>query len=425
MIHRASFALGAACVSLLLAQSGCKDQGSPGAPASTAQASTSATAPPDAKGKKALCAHPLVIWPSLSTDNTRYLKEQAKAFEKDTGVGAKFLDVPFVELQKKFIQAVPSGQGPDLLVGPNDWAGALSEGGFIADLSGKVDVTRYLDATVKAATYKGKLLGVPESFEIVTQYYNADLTPAGNKSFEDIKALGAKLPKGSYPLAYDIGNFYHSVAFLHAAGGSVLDAEGNVAITEEAATKWLTALKDLKEKANLPKEVTGESAKALFLSGKSASFLSGPWDVPDVIKSKVNWKIARMPQVDGSDARPFLGAKLFYISSKSDCIDSALAFVEKFTSAASEVELVKSVNPAHLPAAKAAHDDPALKDNATLQGFRAQAEASVPFPNSPAMGSVWTPANEAIAAVLNQGAEPAAAAKKMVETIKANIQKQK
>lgn len=422
MNHRASFTMGAACISVLLAQSGCTKPDSPGAPASSA---ASSTAPTDPKAQKAMCAHPLVIWPSLNIEETQYLKAQAKAFEKDTGTSAKFLDVPFGELQKKFIQAVPGGQGPDILIGPNDWAGTFSEGGFIADLSGKVDASRFLDATVKAATYKGKLLGVPESFEIVTQYYNADLAPAGNKSLDEVKALGARVLKGSYPLAYDIGNFYHSVAFLHAAGGSVLDAEGNVAITEEAATKWLKALKELKEKANLPKEVTGEAAKALFMSGKSASYFSGPWDVSDVIKSKVNWKIGKMPQLDGNDARPFLGVKLFYISSKSDCVPAALAFAEKFVSAASEVELVKSVNPAHLPAAKAAHEDPALKDNATIQGFRAQAESSVPFPNSPAMGPIWTPANEAIGAVLNQGVEPAAAAKKMVETIKANIQKQK
>jgi maltose-binding protein MalE len=41
------------------------------------------------------------------------------------------------------------------------------------------------------------------------------------------------------------------------------------------------------------------------------------------------------------------------------------------------------------------------------------------------MGQVWSPAGDALNAVLNQHTEPAAAAKQMVTTIKENIQKQK
>lgn len=429
MKQRAFSGVETACVSVLLASfltlSGCKDQGSAGPSTSSGSPLASASASADAQGKRVTCAHPLVIWPSLSTDETQFLKDQAKAFEKATSVKAKFLDVPFGELQKKFIQSVPGGQGPDILIGPNDWAGALSEGGFVADLTGKVDVSKFIEATVNAATYKGKLLGVPESFEVVTQFYNPDLAPVGNTSFDEMIALSPNVPTGSYALAYDISNFYHSVAFLHAVGGRVLDATGNFAITEGAATQWLTTLKGFKEKVRMPKEVTPEAAKALFIGGKSASYFSGPWDVSDIMKSKVKWKITKLPKIEGNNALPFLGVKLFYLSSKSDCIDAALAFAELFVGAESEATLVKTVNPAHVPASKAAHDDPALISSLAIQGFRAQAAASVPFPNSPDMGQVWTPANEAISAVLNQGVDPAVAAKKMVETIKASIQKQK
>ena len=71
------------------------------------------------------------------------------------------------------------------------------------------------------------------------------------------------------------------------------------------------------------------------------------------------------------------------------------------------------------------YDDAALKDNPATQGFKSQAESSVPFPNIPAMGQIWTPAEDALSAVLNQNTAPDAAAKKMISTIKENIQKQK
>jgi arabinogalactan oligomer/maltooligosaccharide transport system substrate-binding protein len=259
----------------------------------------------------------------------------------------------------------------------------------------------------------------------VTQYYNTKLFPEGVKSLDDLKAAAGKAAAGQYGLAYDITNFYFSVAFLHAVGGNLFDDQGNFALTEEAATKWLTELKKVKETGNMPKEVTGEAAKALFTGGKSGAYFSGPWDVADIKKGGGDWKLGKLPQVAGGDAKPFLGVKLLYVSSKSTCTEAALAFAESFTSAQTELAWVKKTNPAHLPAFKAAYDDAALKDNAATQGFRSQAETSVPFPNLPAMGQVWTPAGDALNAVLNQGTAPDAAAKKMVSVIKENIQKQK
>src|SRR5262249_17417243 len=158
MKQRAFVAIEAAVASILLLSSGgCKGQGGEGPSASSTSGLASASASAKAKEKKLACAHPLAIWPSLSTDVTQYLENEAKEFQQDTSVSAKFLDVPLDELQKKFIESVPGGQGPDILIGPNEWAGVLSEGGLVADLTGKVDASKFIDVTVKAATYKGKL----------------------------------------------------------------------------------------------------------------------------------------------------------------------------------------------------------------------------------------------------------------------------
>src|SRR5262249_54382912 len=154
---------------------GCESNNSGSSSSSTPSAKPTGTGTPvgtatGAAGSKLSCAHPLVLWPALTGDEVQLAKGQGQAFEQDSGGQGKLLEVPFDDLQKKFIQAVPGGQGPDLLYGPADWAGTLTEGGFIADLTGKFDTSKYLDSTVKAATFKGKLMGVPESFEVVTQY---------------------------------------------------------------------------------------------------------------------------------------------------------------------------------------------------------------------------------------------------------------
>lgn len=428
MVRSASFVFAALLLSPL---SGCDNSNSGGTsttpsstpsgkPTTTATAAGSATGSP---GSKVSCAHPLVVWPALNGDEAQFAKDQAKAFETQSGLQVKVLEVPFDELQKKFIQAVPGGQGPDLLYGPGDWAGTLAEGGFIADLTGKFDATKYLDSTVKAATFKGKVVGVPESFEVVTQFYNSKVFAEAPKSFDDYKT--GKTVAGQYGVSWEITEFYRTVAFLHAVGGTLFDDQGNFTLTEEAATKWLSELKKLKDGGAMPKEATREAAKTLFISGKSGAYFSGPWDVADIKKGQTDWKLAKLPKMAGGDAKPFLGSKLFYVSSKSTCTEAALAFVAAFTSAPTEIQWVSKTNPAHLPALKSVYDDPALKDNPATKAFREQSELSVPTPNIPAMGQIWTPAGDALNAVLNQNTAPDAAAKKMVATIKANIEKQK
>ena len=72
----------------------------------------------------------------------------------------------------------------------------------------KIDIVNVQEATV----------GIPESFEVVTQYYNAKIFPEAPKSADDIIAA-QKGPEGQYALTYDINKFYFSVAFLHALHG--------------------------------------------------------------------------------------------------------------------------------------------------------------------------------------------------------------
>jgi arabinogalactan oligomer/maltooligosaccharide transport system substrate-binding protein len=329
--------------------------------------------------------------------------------------------VPFDELRERFVRASASGDGPDLLYGPNDWGGALVEAGLVADLGGRFDAKKYFDLTAKAATYRGKLIGVPESFEVVTQYYNAALLPGGLPRLDESNADPRRVPPGHHVVAYEASSFYYSVAFLHAVGGQLFDDEGNFLLDEEAAGRWLSLLKKVKQTGGLPKDGRGEAAKALFLEGRVGAYFSGPWDLADVKRGRVDWQLSKLPVAGVGEAKPFLGVKLLYVASKSPCPEAALAFAEALSGLGAELEWVKTVNPAHLPALSAVYRDASVRENAAAQGFLSQAESSVPFPNVPAMGQVWGPADEALKAVLERGAPPAGAAKKMVAAIRAKV----
>jgi arabinogalactan oligomer/maltooligosaccharide transport system substrate-binding protein len=368
------------------------------------------------------CPRPLVIWPATGDNEDAYLLDLGRQFQQQSGVGLELLDMPFDDILRKYVTAVPSGKGPDILLGPSDWTGLLGEGGYVVDLTGKYDTGRFLENTVEAATYQGQLWGVPKSFEVVAQYYNADLLEQPAESFDTLKQLSPGLAGGNYALAYDITNFYFSAPFLYAVGGELFDENGEFVLTEEAATAWLTELRDLQNEAALPREVTSESANALFRGDNSATFFSGPWEVEGFRELGFNWKVANLPAVNGQPARPFLGTKVMFISSTSPCQQAALDFIEFSTQPEQEVAWVRDVNAAYLPAARAPYEDPVLAESEAVQSFLQQAETSVPFPNAPGVGQIWTPGLDALTAVLNQGADPATAARQMVETIRENLE---
>lgn len=367
------------------------------------------------------CNRPLVMWPAIGKQEKAYVLEQGKLFEQQTGVGLRILDIPFDDTLRKFVQAVPSGKGPDILLGPADWGGLLAEGGYVADLTDRYDTSAFLENTVAGGTYAGRLWSVPKSFEVVAQYYNTALTPEPPASLEEIKAI-QNLQGGQYALAYDITNLYFSAPFLYAVGGEFFDENGKFVLTEEATTKWLTELRDLQGGAALPREVTSESAVTLFNGGNSASYYSGPWDVETLKDSEATWKVADLPSVGGQKAQPFLGTKQMWIPASSPCQGAALAFTQFISRPESDLAWVRDVNPAFLPATKAVYEDPLLAEDENIQAFVRQAESATPFPNSPAVGQIWTPGLDALTEVINQGADPAAAAKKMVTTIATNIE---
>jgi arabinogalactan oligomer/maltooligosaccharide transport system substrate-binding protein len=381
----------------------------------------------DGGGETGTAENPVTItmWYALGGGEEEYLKQQARAFsEQNPNINVKLLNVPFEELQRKYIQATPSGKGPDVLYGVNDWLGTLQEGGFIADLTGKYDTGRYLDSTVQAATYKDKVYAVPEAYEIVTQYYHPDLLKQPPQNIRELGQAAQSLPKGKTALAFDITNFYFSAPFLYAVGGRLFDDRGNFVLTEQKATEWLETMQRIQKAANMPEEVTGPAAVALFNEKNSASYYSGPWDVDTFKQANTKFELAKLPEVDGNTPQPFLGTKMMYVSSRTNKMDAALEWATFYSGKESEVDWVADVNPAHLPAVKAAYDDPALADNEITQAFRKQAETSVPLPGYPAMGQVWTPGQEALSAVLNGGAEPAKAARDMVNEIKSKVEEE-
>ena len=172
-----------------------------------------------------------------------------------------------------------------------------------------------------------KLYGMPVALENVALITNTRLAKVPT-SFADLErqALAAKRKtKAQVGLAVQQGSggdAFHMYPFFSGLGGYIFgqNKAGNLDPSDigVANAKFLknAALIDKWNKSGLVRsQVSADKAKSLFLTGKVAYYVTGPWFVSDIKKSGVKYAISAFPQiVPGIKSAPFLGVQGFMVT---------------------------------------------------------------------------------------------------------------
>ncbi|KJL48934.1 Maltose-binding periplasmic protein precursor [Microbacterium hydrocarbonoxydans] len=371
----------------------------------------------DSKGDDA--ASKLTVW--VDSERVDALQGAADSYEKKTGVKVDLVGKSVDDMKDDFIQQVPTGKGPDIVMGAHDWLGELSTNGVVAPLELGDSASDYLPVALQAATYEGTVYMLPYAVENIAVLRNADLVPAAPTSFDDM------ISKGKFVVEQGAeGNPYHLYPFQTAFGAPVfgtddsgsydptdlqLGSEGGFAFAD-----WLGA-QGKNGTGNLNTDVDGEIAKQQFLDGTAAFWLTGPWNVGAAVDAGINVAIDPVPSPTGETASPFAGVKGFFVSAESKNKVAANDFLVNYIGTKDvQLELFKAGNV--LPALTAAADEAA--SDPIIAGFQAVGADAVPMPAIPAMGSVWQFWGVAEAAIIN-GADPKTTWQKLVDDVTAAI----
>lgn len=371
----------------------------------------------DSKGDDA--ASKLTVW--VDSERVDALQGAADSYEKKTGVKVDLVGRSVDDMKDDFIQQVPTGKGPDIVMGAHDWLGELSTNGVVAPLELGDSASDYLPVALQAATYEGTVYMLPYAVENIAVLRNADLVPAAPTSFDDM------ISKGKFVVEQGAeGNPYHLYPFQTAFGAPVfgtddsgsydptdlqLGSEGGFAFAD-----WLGA-QGKNGTGNLNTDVDGEIAKQQFLDGTAAFWLTGPWNVGAAVDAGINVAIDPVPSPTGETASPFAGVKGFFVSAESKNKVAANDFLVNYIGTKDvQLELFKAGNV--LPALTAAADEAA--SDPIIAGFQAVGADAVPMPAIPAMGSVWQFWGVAEAAIIN-GADPKTTWQKLVDDVTAAI----
>lgn len=361
----------------------------------------------------------VVVWHPYRGGEEAALKKVAAKLGDDRHIKVTLLAVPYEAYLSKLEAAIPRGNGPDVFIGPHNRLGEYLLHRLVApagDAFPDQDVALYEPATVTAVTHENTRYAVPLASKCVALYYNTQLLSSPPRTVEELIAHKSALPKGVYPLAYELYSAYYHAAILQAFGGQLFDPKTSTfAMTGDAAEKSLAFARALLAANAIPDEASGDLVKTLFTSGKAAAVLSGPWLAGD-LPADLPYAVAPLPSIaDVGPMRPYLTVDAAFMTPEGARSADARALARAVAN--DESAYVRAEVGKQVVATKAYWERPQdltrkpefQRQFDLLKSFHDASAEAVPMPVSIAMNPAWVPAEQAIRKVLRGDQTPRAA----------------
>lgn len=352
----------------------------------------------------------IVIWSHLQQPEVDALNKVAQVWAKKTGNTVK------VQLDKSdfqaFLQAANSSKGPDIMYGlAHDNLGTFQKAKLLGPVpSGVIDPAKYIDTSIKAVSFDGKMYAVPMSIETAL-FYNTDKVKTVPTTVADLITQAKKVG-----FQYDINNFYFSYAFMAANGGYIFKDKGNgdldpsdIGLGNAGAVKGLQTIQDLVVKYKfMTADIKGDKASAAFKEGKTGFYISGPWDVEGFKKAGVKFAVAALPGMPS-----LVGVQASFVNAKSKNKTEAWDLMKYLQENNSSVVKARAT----LPALNSELDKPEFKDNKISAAFIAQVKNGQPMPNIAEVQTIWKPAANNLSLLTFKKLTAAAAGKSLHDQI--------
>jgi arabinogalactan oligomer/maltooligosaccharide transport system substrate-binding protein len=300
--------------------------------------------------------------------------------------------------------AIPAGQGPDIVAWVDDQIGKWVKLEAIKPIdqwaSKDYMNSQFTQAAVDAATFDGKVYGMPEAVEAITILYNKKLISATEvpKTSADLVTFAkqyAQTNPGKYGIVWNPKDAYFQAPWIYGSGGFYVKADGTVGLNTSGTKAGFNYVAGFK--GAMPAGVDYGIADTLFKEGKAAMIINGPWSVADYVKAGIDYGIATLPTVSGKPASPFVGVKTLMLSSTSANPALAVDVMKWFSNKDNQTNMVLTTR--EIPANKLALADPKVQAITDISGFGAQVKNGVPLPNTPFMSALWDPVAKALEAV--------------------------
>jgi multiple sugar transport system substrate-binding protein len=265
------------------------------------------------------------------------------------------------------------------------WVAEFAAAGWIRPLDAEWPETArvsFIPRLVEANSYAGRPYAVPRFTESGALFYRKDLTASPPQTWAELERQARRLQGPGLAGYVFQGKQYEGLVcnfleFLWSNNGTVIDAEGRVALDRPEAVEALATMVGLAGRGGVaaPGVTTYVEHDSLqeFTEGRAVFHRnwSYAWTVADLPASRVRGRvgIAPLPAFPGGRSTAALGGWNLAISSYSAHPDAAWKLIDYLTG--ESVQRTKAVSEGRLPTRVALYDDPGvLAANPHFVAFR-------------------------------------------------------
>jgi maltose-binding protein MalE len=344
------------------------------------------------------------IWHSLDEQEIQTLVQVIADFQ-NLYPDSKFdvLYLPESILLDRYIQAAQEGTGPDMLLGPSNWAPELVELDLVKDLNEMVKPelrARLNSAGLEAGKVGDIQAGLPYSIDGVVLFRNRSLVASASENWDELISKAQEVTAEDRVGAFLDRGFYYSGGHLFALGGKLWGPDESPAFNTEAGIEWIR-LVDSFSLAGPTDFLTSQDVER-FTQGKAGYIIdlaSNREALADQIGSQ-NLAIDPWPTFGDQKLSGFLSPQLFFINPNihADSILLAALFGNYLLSPEAQARLATiGLIPSVL--------DAPVEDPLTREAVQALVN-NVPYPSSPRMDLYRTALDQALQAIFSGANTP-------------------
>lgn len=234
----------------------------------------------------------------------------------------------------------------------------------------------------------GKRYAIPIYQESVALFYNKDLVSTVPTDMNEL--IKEAKEKG---LTFNINNGFFSYGFISSCGGYVFkNQDGNfknddIGLNNEGAIKGYTILQEIGNKNKLVSgDTSDEMAEVGFGNGDKAYYIGESKKIPTFEKLKVNFGVAKIPQIDGQDFKSFKTVKMAFVNPKSKHKDKSYGLMKYLIQNAGNIMIKDGYR---VPVLKSDIQKEVFQKDEYLQGFYKQVQVAEVTPNISSFKCYW------------------------------------
>jgi len=263
------------------------------------------------------------------------------------------------EMLPKVISSIAAGTYPDVVYLYGSWAANIAQSGKTVDLSDRLDEPGFnwddfWDASKAIVSPEGKVIGFPALIDNLSVVYNKTLFdqawipyPSPDWTWDDFRQIANELSDPAthtygvnYPVSGDLDTVWRFFPGLWQRGGEIISEDNTQALfNSQAGVDNLTLWQQM---AIVDESVffdpNDAKAEPLFTSGHLGMFVTGPWEVPILQESGVEWGDQLLPGFNGDHQTVSGPDNWVILDHGADRVDASVEFLKWLTAPEQELE---------------------------------------------------------------------------------------